>query len=185
DLARQQAEPRDARRLLAPLVEELHPHADPEEGAAGRHELADGVGEPAALQAAHALAEVALAGEDEQVGGPGLVGVGREDRVGALVLERLHHRPDVARAVVQDDDPPTAHSTPLVDGICAARFGSRREAAPSARAAALKLASMMWCALAPRIRSRCKVIRASVANARQNSAASAASNSPMRPWSGG
>ena len=95
----------------------------------------------------------------------------------ADVLERLLDAAAVAHAVVDDRD----HvSVPFVDGTPVS-LGSTATATRSARANALKHASIMWWALVPAWSSRCSVSRAAEATARKNSSASSCSKPAMSP----
>ena len=59
--------------------------------------------------------------------------------------------------------------------------GSTATAVRSARASALKHASIMWWALVPACSSRCSVSRAAEATARKNSSATSCSKPAMSP----
>ncbi len=90
--------------------------------------------------------------------------------LGADVLERLLDRATVAHVVVDDRDarrPRGAHvSVPLVLGTPTS-VGSTDAAARSARAKALKTASIMWCAFVPASTVTCSVSFAFAATARK------------------
>ena len=59
--------------------------------------------------------------------------------------------------------------------------GSTDTATRSARANALKHASIMWCAFVPACSSRCSVSRAALATARKNSSAASCSKPAIAP----
>ena len=71
------------------------------------------------------------------------------------------------------------HRLPLVEGMPLILL-SRVTACRRDRATALKMASMPWCALLPRMRSMCRFKRALCASAVKNSRPRAVGNAPMR-----
>src|SRR5690606_20488105 len=111
-------------------------------------------------------------------------GAGHRDRVVGIHRLRVGaalHKPDAAAASQVDGRNDDAHaSMPFVDGTPLTR-GSKAAASFSARATALKAASMMWCSFLPASWRTCSVTPPVVAKARKNSSASTASNWPMRP----
>ena len=114
-----------------------------------RGALGDQLVEAEPRMRAHRLGEGADAGQHDAVGARGR----RRGRrviaaVGADVLERLLDRAQVAHAVVDDGDPGSSLSVPLVDGHLGL-LGSIATAPRSARAKALKLASITWWAFVP------------------------------------
>ena len=74
-------------------------------------------------------------------------------------------------------------SLPFVEGISPARSGSTETAVRSARAAALKAPSMMWCEFSPANWRMCRVIPAQRAKAMKNSRQSSVSKLPTF-WAG-
>src|SRR6185436_7205959 len=147
DATGQDAEPR-ARPLLLALVEQhLHAEADAEVRPAARDRAAQHVAEAALDEPAHEHAERALAGYDDLVRAPDDLGVARDGDVAADLGDRALHRAQVARADIDDGD--HVVSVPLVDGMAPPSRGSIRVAASHARANALKMHSMVWCALPP------------------------------------
>ena len=91
--------------------------------------------------------------------GADLVGSAVMTRLGAHVRERLLDAAAVAHPVVGDRDHEV--SVPLVDGTPVSS-GSIATAPRSARANALKHASIMWCAFVPACSSMCSVRRAAL-----------------------
>ena len=96
----------------------------------------------------------------------------------AHVRERLLDAAAVAHPVVGDRDHEV--SVPLVDGTPVSS-GSIATATRSARANALKHASIMWCAFVPACRSMCSVSRAALPRARKNSSATSYSKPLIVP----
>ena len=78
----------------------------------------------------------------------GRTGVGGHLDLGADPLQRPLRRPQVAGAVVENNDGLRCHRVPLVDGTPVTR-GSNSTAWRSARATALYCASVMWCGSRP------------------------------------
>ncbi len=155
--ARDDAETRGARALLAGVEEHLHADADAEE----RPPAGDGVEghalQPGGPQRLHATPEGADAGQYD-------ARRRRATRPGSAVSrasapdphERLLGRAEVADAVVEDSARTVSrHSTPLVDGTPppSTRTASRRQ-----RARPLNDASTMWCTLRPRTSVTCRVM---------------------------
>ena len=149
--------PRSALVLGRRLEQQLHPEADPEQRHAGGGALDQRLAQAGPLQVAHRLRERADARQDDRAR---VAHVGGDHRLGADVRERLLDAAPVAHPVVGDRD----HvSVPFVDGTPVSS-GSIATAARSARASALKHASIMWCAFVPACRSMCSVSRAALAN---------------------
>ena len=111
--------------LVAALEQELHPEADPEEGAVGGDPVPDRVDEAAPREAGHRRRGRADAGDDEAVG-PGQVRrAPHHDHVGARDTERLVDADEVAGAVVDDGD--LRHPRlPFVEATPARRGSGRR-----------------------------------------------------------
>ena len=154
------------------------PRQTPSSGAPDAARSRSSSSSPSARDVAHRLRERADAGQDHAVGGADRVVVARDHRARADVLERLLDAAPVAHPVVDDRD--HASSVPLVDGTPVSR-GSTATAARSARANALKHASIMWWAFVPACSSRCSVSRAAEATARKNSSAASCSKPAMSP----
>src|SRR5205085_2149600 len=89
---------------------------------------------------------------------PHLLVIARDDGLGTGVLDRLLDRAAVAHPVIEHRDRRTrAHvSVPLVLGTPRS-LGSIATAARNARASALKVASITWCALVPASIVTCSV----------------------------
>src|SRR5215208_807695 len=178
-LAGQQAEPQSALVLRGGLEQQLHAEADAEHRRATARAFADHLVETLRPQPSHRLGKRPHAGDHDRVGRADLVVVGSAPDVGADVLERLLDGAAVAHPVVDERD--GAHvSVPLVDGIPDSE-GSTATATRSARANALKQASIMWWALVPAWSSRWSVSRAALATARKNSSAVSCSKPAMSP----
>src|SRR5207245_5823800 len=105
------------------------------------------ISEPALGQAAHEHAERALSGHDQLVRAPDGVRIAGHHDVSADLLQRALDRSEISRARVENRDHEV--SVPLVDGIAPPSRGSIRDAASHARAHALKMHSITWCALPP------------------------------------
>src|SRR3954447_8187541 len=144
------------------------------------------IGAPSACRSATQLVEAELADplhrprkgadarQDQPVGGPHLVRIGGDRCAGADMLERLLHRAQGPHTVAEDRDPRHPDSVPFVEGTPVSS-GSTETATRSARAKALKDASIMWWALLPERTQMCRVSLALLATARKNSSASSLS----------
>src|SRR5690606_30431024 len=106
-------------------------------------------------------------------------------RLHAQAFQRVADRAEVGAAGIDDDDAfaGRAHSTPLVDGRASP---SRRMAWRSARASALKLASILWWSLSPRT-LMCRFRPAASHSERKKCGTSSVGMSPTRsraklPW---
>src|SRR4051794_34528162 len=159
------------------LEQQLHAEADAQQRHAGGDALDQLLAEAAGLEVAHRLRKRADAGQHDR---GGVADVGRDHGLRAHVRQRLLHAAAVAHAVVGDRD--HEFSVPFVDGTPVSS-GSIETAARSARANALKQASIMWWAFVPACRSMCSVSRAAPATARKNSSARSWSN-PLIPPDG-
>jgi hypothetical protein len=142
-LSGDQAEPIRPLELLGTVEQQLHPQADPEQRRAAGDPLADRLDETELMQIAHRQRKRPDARQDEPVGSPQLVAVGRDRRPRARVLERLLDRAAIAHPVIDHADArPGAHtSVPFVLGTPVS-LGSTATAARSARAVALNAASI-------------------------------------------
>ena len=157
--ARQQAEALGAAELLGALEEQLQAEADAEDRRPRRGPLGDQLVEPGRADPLHRPREGADAGQDQAVGGAHSSGSAQIVAARADVLERLLDRAQVPHPVVQDQIRRAAAprrgrldahslSVPLVEGTPVSS-GSIETATRSARAKALKEASIMWWALVP------------------------------------
>ena len=117
-------------------------------------------------------------GEHDRVRGGDRVALVRAGDARADVLERLLDAAAVAHPVVDERDRHV--SVPLVEGTPVSS-GSIATAIRSARAKALKQASIMWCAFVPACSSTCSVSRAALATARKNSSAASCSKPAIVP----
>src|SRR5690606_19055042 len=127
---------------------------------------------------AHAFGRGTDAGQDHPVGA---FQSGRtSDHLGlhAQAFQRVADRAEVGAAGIDDDDPLArdAHSTPLVDGNASP---SRRMAWRSARASALKLASILWWSLSP-VTVMCRFRPAASHSERKKCGTSSVGMSPTR-----
>ena len=134
---------------------QLHPQADTEHRRARREALAQQLVQAELAQVVHRAREGPHAGQDEPGRRAQPVVLRADARARADVLERLLHRAAVAHAVVDDGDvhglgeqARHAVSVPFVLGTPVS-VGSIATAWRSARAKALKAASIMWWALLP------------------------------------
>src|SRR5690606_28228375 len=106
------------------------------------------------LEIPDAGAERTDAGEDDRARAPEVVRVAGDPDLEVApgttgrALETLRRAPQVANPVVDDRD----HSVPFVESTPVTR-GSSEVAASSARANALKAASILWCGFRPRTQS--------------------------------
>src|SRR4051794_8281710 len=184
DLAGQQPQARVAAKIDRALEQELHPQAQPDHRRPGAHALHDELVEAERAQALHRRRERADPGHDQPVGGHERVVVAGQHDAGADPFERLLDAAAVAHAVVDDPDRRRARahavSVPFVDGTPAS-VGSIATAARSARANALKAASIMWWAFVPASTVRWRVSRALLDTARKNSSVSSWSKPPVTP----
>src|SRR5258706_718319 len=130
--------------LLALAEQELEAEADAEKRLFALHDFADRPDEVVAPEVFHAGVEGADARQHDPVGVENRRDVARDLRPAAHALEALLDAAKVPHAVIDDRD----HRLPLVDRTPLTR-GSMRVAWPSARASALKQASMMWCGFSP------------------------------------
>ena len=157
--AGQQAEPVGAAELLAALEEQLQAEADAEDRRPRRGPLGEQLVEAGRADPLHRPREGADAGQDQPVGGADRLGVGADRGARADVLERLLDRAQVAHPVVRAIDAlPAAirgrssrsafRAFPWCEGTPVSS-GSIETATRSARAKALKAASIMWWALVP------------------------------------
>src|SRR5579859_7554898 len=90
--------------LLALAPEQLHSHADAEEGDARRNAPLEQGHDATLAELAHAMIEVPDAGEDESARRLDDVRANRRRHIGAHPLEHVGDRPEVADAVIDDDD---------------------------------------------------------------------------------
>ena len=95
--------------------QDLHADAHPEHRPSRRHPFGDDLLPADLAQARHARLERADTGHHQPVGILRRTGLGGHLDVGADALQRSLSRPQIARAVVEDDDF-LCHSVPLVDG---------------------------------------------------------------------
>ena len=143
--SRDQAESGGGLELSRALEEQVHPQADPEHGQAGHATLDDHITEAELVQVAHRPREGADAGHDEAIRACEHVAIASDRSPRPDVLECLFHRATIAHPVVDDGDLRTrghAVSVPFVLGTPCS-VGSSATAARSARAKALKAASIM------------------------------------------
>src|SRR6185437_5866395 len=148
---RQNAQAQRLGVFVAALEQQLHPDADPEEGAPAGQKGPDRLAESAAatIERSRAGSERPLAGDDQLVGTRHGVGVGADGPLRAHGGQRLLDAAEVAAPQIGDDDAAThVVSVPLVEGTPTTR-GSSRAAALVARANALNSASIMWWAFSP------------------------------------
>ena len=127
DVAFEDGESFGAGAFLAALEEELEADADTEVGLAGFDPFAERVGEAKAIEAVHAVAEGALAGEDEV--GEFLQLLGRSDQ-GGIVPESpagVYDTAEVAPPVVDHSKFHGLRGLPWSKGFpsCADRFRQR------------------------------------------------------------
>src|SRR5262249_55432520 len=162
--------------LLALAEQQLESQADAEKRRLARDDVAHRRDEVVALEIFHARAERADAGQHDAVRAHDRADIAGDLRGVPETLERLLHAVEIAHAVVDDRD----HKLPLVDKTPLMR-GSMRVAWPSARAVALKHASMMWCGLSPALTLMCRFIPSWFASAWKNSCGRSVSKSPTRP----
>ena len=128
-------------RLRRSRVKPLHADTDAEERYAARDDTANGVSETGLIEAL-SRSEVAYAGQDEAVSRFDKRQISiRDFDLGAEVTEGLEHRGEIARLVVDDRD--THQSSPFVLGSVSPNCLSREQATRSARAKALKIASIL------------------------------------------
>ena len=181
--------PSRAAELGGGVEGELHAQADAEHRRARGDALAQQLVEAELAQVAPSRA-----GRRPRRAAPGrrpraaAVGVAADDGARADVLERLLHRAAVAHAVVDDGDLHAARRSGRLmrsaSPSCSARpsrWGRCATAWRSARANALKAASIMWWALLPASTRRCRVSLALLASARKNSSVSSCSKPPVAP----
>src|SRR5579859_125389 len=165
---------------LGGLVEQqLVPKAYPEHGLAAPREAGHPPPEPVLGELGHGGRERAHAWQHQALRPLELIGIGRDQRLGAGMHQRALHGAQVADAVVDDGYQP---SRPFEDGTAGpppARVASRR-----ARPSALNVASATWCRLRPRMRSTWMVAPRWMDMAFQNSSSTSDSSVPMRPRSG-
>src|SRR5436190_1924268 len=150
--------------LVAPLEEDLHPHAHPEDGPARVDGRPDRGLKSGRAERAHAGAEAADAGDQHALGVPSLRSIGRDTDVCANVREGAGDREEVPHPIVEHRDP-CRHSEPFVDGTPPRSVTAH--ASPSAFASALNSASHTWCGERPRFRWTCTVSSAACARHRQ------------------
>src|SRR5436190_561070 len=162
--------------LVAPLEEDLHPHAHPEDGPARVDGRPDRGLKSGRAERAHAGAEAADAGDQHALGVPSLRSIGRDTDVCANVREGAGDREEVPHPIVEHRDP-CRHSEPFVDGTPPQSVTAH--ASPSAFASALNSASQTWCGERPRFRWTCTVSSAACANARTKSSTRPVSNVPI------
>src|SRR6266851_7667192 len=136
--ARQQAETGELRRFVAAFVEPLHAQADAEQrptfADAGQDRVDPGLIERPGR------AEVSDAGDDDAARLGQIAGRFWHEDVRPDRGERFLHRRQVAGLVIDERD----HSRPLVLGNMRASRRSFAQATRSARANALKTASILW-----------------------------------------
>jgi len=116
-----------------------------------------------AAESRHARLVGADARHDESVGGSGSTRIGGHFDRGAHPFQGALGRPEVARAVVEDNQGLLGHKVPLVDGTPVTR-GSGSTAWRSARATALYCASVMWCGSLPYSVRTCNAMRPFIAS---------------------
>src|SRR5262249_15812213 len=147
------------RRLGARFEEPLHAEADAEQRSAERDAFDHGV-DPGLVERARGV-EVADAGHDDRAGAGELWRFERCEHLRANCAQRLPPRRQVAGLVVDECD--RHQSSPLVDGSMRASRLSRAQATRSARANALKTASILWWLDRPYITLTCTFARAPIA----------------------
>ena len=167
------------------------PRQIPSIGVPAGDELAEQLVEAELVEVGHGAREGPHAGQHEPAGRADAGGVAGDGGAHADVLERLLDRAAVAHPVVDDRQLellvgewcgsslilpayPSCSGTPC-------SLASSATAARSARAKALKAASIMWWALLPLSTRRWRVSLALVARARKNSSVSSWSKPPVEP----
>src|SRR4051812_42530259 len=176
--AAEQREPARALVLHRGVEEQLHAEADAEDRHAGLDPPGDQLVEPDLVDAAHRLREGADARQDHAVRRLDAVAVGCDLGLRPDLLQRLLDGAQVAHPVIEDGDPGHSVRVPLVEGTPLSS-GSIETATRSARANALKDASIMWWALEPDRTQRWRVIFELLETARKNSSVSSESKPAM------
>src|SRR5690606_28610798 len=174
DHAGQQAQALDV-ALVRAFVQQLHAQAYAHQR---RLQATQWFDQALRVQAAHAFGRGTDAGQDHPVG---TLQPGRTvDHLGlhAQAFQRVADRTEVGAAGIDDYNAfaARAHRTPLVDGRASP---SRRMAWRSARASALKLASILWWSLSP-LTVMCRFRPAASHSERKKCGTSSVGMSPTR-----
>ena len=125
--------------LLTSFEKPLHSQADSEKRLAGAGGLQQGLAQARAVQRLQ-RGKMPHSREHDLVRRCHSLRLVRHHDLGAEIVERLLHRIQVARAVIDDGD----HRSPLVLGSMRPRRRSREHATRRARAKALNSASILW-----------------------------------------
>src|SRR5690242_6611300 len=110
--AGKQAEPATRWRLLTSFEQALQADADTEKRHTRADSLQENVAQPQPVDCLHHLAEMSHAGQNNLLRAAHLTGIAGYGKVRAKFRQRVLHRPDIARAVIDDG----GHNKPLVEG---------------------------------------------------------------------
>src|SRR5580704_10891064 len=171
------AQARLFRSLPAAGQKPLHAHANPQERHPPGNCLSHGRSDPGLVQPARSR-EMTHARQDHKAGCIYVFRTIRYRDLGVQIAQCLDDRSQVAGPVVDDGN--GYHSNPLVLGNISPSCLSREQATRSARANALKRASILWWFDRPYMVMTCTLARAPRANPSKKSSTSSLCKSPTR-----